>query len=109
MNILYDPEVNIPSMPLLAKDFESDVDFCLRLSYDSNCVARKTQVYSRRHLATCFKYCQTGSGKNACRFGMSQDLVPTSNIDKFGLIYLVRNHAWINLWNLAIASCICSN
>jgi hypothetical protein len=50
MNILYDPEVNIPSMPLLAKDFESDVDFCLRLSYDSNCVARKTQVYSRRML-----------------------------------------------------------
>jgi hypothetical protein len=26
-----------------------------------------------------------------------------------GIIYLSYNYAWVNLWNQAIASCICSN
>jgi hypothetical protein len=107
--IPHDPEVNIPSTPPSAKDFESDEDFHLRLSYDSNCVARKTQVHSKHHLATCFKYRQTGPGKNACRFGMPRELVPVSKIDECGLIHLARNHAWINPWNPAIASCVRSN
>jgi hypothetical protein len=55
-SILYNPELNIVSTPPSAKDFESDNDFHLRLLYDSNCVARKTQVYSKHHLAICFKY-----------------------------------------------------
>lgn len=96
VSIPHDPEVNLPSMPPSATDFESDDDFHLRLSHDSNCVARKMQVHSKHHLATCFKYRQTGSRKNVCRYGMPRDLVPTSNIDDFGLIHLARNHAWIN-------------
>lgn len=35
-SIPHDPEVNLPSMPPSAKDFESDDDFHLRLSHDSN-------------------------------------------------------------------------
>ncbi|OKO94694.1 ATP-dependent DNA helicase pfh1 [Penicillium subrubescens] len=108
-SILHDPEVNLPSISPSATDNESDNDFHLRLSIDSNCVARKMQVHSKNHLATCFKYRKTASGKNACRFGMPRDLVPTSYIDKFGLIHLARNHAWINPWNPAIASCVRSN
>lgn len=108
-SIPHDPEVNLPTVPPSAKDVESDDDFHLRLSHDSNCVARKMQVHSRNHLATCFKYRQTGSRKNACRFGMPRDLVPASKIDEFGLIHLARNHAWINPWNPAIASCVRSN
>lgn len=108
-SIPHDPEVNIPCTQPSAKDFESDEDFHLRLSHDSNCVARKTQVHSKHHLATCFKYRQTGPGKNACRFGMPRDLVPVPKIDEFGLIHLARNHAWINPWNPAIASCVRSN
>ncbi|KAJ5364729.1 uncharacterized protein N7496_010442 [Penicillium cataractarum] len=54
--ILHDPKVNIPSTPLSAQDFESDNDFHLRLSYNSNYIARKTQVHSKHHLATYFKY-----------------------------------------------------
>jgi hypothetical protein len=108
-SILHNPEVTIPSMPPSAKDFESDDDFHLRLSYDSSCVARKTQVHSKHHLATRFKYSQTGPGKNICRFGMPRDLVPVSKIDECGLIHLARNHAWINPGNPAIASCVRSN
>jgi hypothetical protein len=108
-SIQHDPKVNLPNMPPSAKDLESDDDFHLRLSHDSNCVARRTQVHYNRHLATCFKYRQTGSRKHACRFGMPRDLVPTSTIDEFGLIQLARNHAWINPWNPAIASCVRSN
>jgi hypothetical protein len=40
---------------------------------------------------------------------MPRDPVPTSTIDEFGLIHLARNHAWINPWNPAIASCVRSN
>ena len=108
-SIPHDPEVNLPSMPPSANDTESDSDFQLRLSYDSNCVARTKQVHSRHHLATCFKYRQTGSGKNTCRFGMPRDLVPSSRVDDLGVIHLARNHAWINPWNPAIASCVRSN
>ncbi|KAF9884384.1 hypothetical protein FE257_001840 [Aspergillus nanangensis] len=102
-SIPHDSEVNIPSTPPSAEDFQSDDGFHVRLSYDSNCVARKTQLHSKNHLATCFKYRQTGAGKNACRFGMPRDLLPLSKIDEFGLIHLARNHAWINPWNPTIA------
>ena len=40
---------------------------------------------------------------------MPRDLVPTSKIDGFGLIHIARNHAWINPWNPAVASCVRSN
>lgn len=108
-SIPHDTEVSIPSTAPSTKDFESDDDFRLRLSHDSNYVAHKTQVHSKRHLATCFKYRKTGPGKNTCRFGMPRDLVPVSKVDDFGLINLARNHAWINPWNPAIASCVRSN
>ena len=80
--ILHDPEVNVPGMPPSAEDFESTDNIHLRLPYDSNCVARETQVHSKHHPATCFKYRPPGPGKNAYRFGMPRDLVPISKIDE---------------------------
>jgi hypothetical protein len=67
------------------------------------------QRHSKKHTATCFKSRQRGSGKNACRFGMPRDLVPSSTVDEFGIVHLARNDPWIIPWNPAIASCIRSN
>ncbi|KAH6954100.1 hypothetical protein BKA56DRAFT_236176 [Ilyonectria sp. MPI-CAGE-AT-0026] len=108
-SIPLDPEVSLPSVAPSTKELESDDDYHLKLSHDSNSVAGRKQLHSRNHLSTCFKYRQTGSGKNTCRFGMPRDLVPTSRVDEFGLIHLARNHGWINPWNPAIASCVRSN
>ncbi|KAJ5742359.1 uncharacterized protein N7511_011545 [Penicillium nucicola] len=108
-DVPYNPEVSLPSTPPSAKERETDAEFFLGLSYDSNAVARRTQMHSRHHLSTCFKYRQRGSGKETCRFGMPRDLLPVSKVDEFGLIHLARNHAWTNPWNPAIASCLRSN
>lgn len=108
-SVPYDPGVSLPTTPPSAKERETDPEFFLRLSDDSNSVARRTQIHSKHHLSTCFKYRQRGSGKEACRFGMPRDLVPASRVDEFGLIHLTRNHAWTNPWNPAIASCLRSN
>jgi hypothetical protein len=107
--IPHDPEINLPSTPPSTKLLESDAEFFLRLSYDSNSVAQKTQIHSKHHLSSCFKYRQRGSGKDACRFGMPRDLVSASRVDEFGIIHLARNHPWTNPWNPAIASCLRSN
>ncbi|KAJ5111789.1 hypothetical protein NUU61_001419 [Penicillium alfredii] len=107
--IPHDPEVNLPSTPPSAKEMETDTEFFLRLWSDSNSVAKTTQIHSKHHLSTCFKYRQRGSGKDACRFGMPRDLIPISKVDDFGLIQLARNHPWTNPWNPAIASCVRSN
>ena len=40
---------------------------------------------------------------------MPRDLFPVTKIDECGMIYLARNHAWINPWNPAIASSVRSN
>ncbi|KAE8155906.1 hypothetical protein BDV40DRAFT_306572 [Aspergillus tamarii] len=96
-------------MPPPGKERESDGDFHLRLSHDSNSLACKKQIHSRNNFFTCFKYWQIRSSKNTCRFGMPRDLVPTSNVDEYGFIHLARNHTWKNPWNPAIASCIRSN
>lgn len=104
-----DAETNPPSNPPSAKESESDDSFLTRLHYDSNAVARKKQMHSRQHLATCFKYRQSGAGKNICRFGMPRALVPLSMVDELGIIHLARNHPWVNPWNPAIASCVRSN
>ena len=101
--------VNLPSMPNSENNADSDTEFYERLLQDGNSVACTKQMHSKHHSATCFKYRQTGSGKNACRFGMPRDLVPESKIDELGIIHLARNHAWVNPWNPAIASCIRSN
>jgi Helitron helicase-like domain at N-terminus len=108
-SIPQDPDVDLPAMPPSAKERESDDGFLRRLASDSNAVARKKQVHSKRHLATCFKYQRSGLGKNACRFGMPRDLEPVSRVDGLGVVHLARNHGWINPWNPAIASCIRSN
>ena len=102
-------EIGPGCAPPSSKEQESDYEFYMRLAADSNAVASKAQVHSSKHNATCFKYRQKGQGKDACRFGMPQELVPNSYIDRFGVIHLLRNHAWINPWNCAIASCIRSN
>lgn len=103
-NNLDDPEMSLPSIPPSANDVESDAEFHQRLSHDSNCVARRKQVDSRHHSATCFKYRQRGIGKDSCRFGMPRDLVSEAKVDELGVIHLARNHSWINPWNPAIAS-----
>src|SRR6266850_4394699 len=96
-------------VPPSANDLETDRDFQLRLSADSNAVASKKQIHSSAHTTTCFKYGRSGSGKRSCRFGMPRDLVPASNIDDLGVVHLARNHGWVNPWNPAIATCIRSN
>jgi hypothetical protein len=83
---------------------ETDEEFHVRLSINSNAVACKKQVHSSNYNATCFRYSQKGQGKDACRFGMSQDLLPRSKVDDLGVIHLAQNHGWVNLWNLAIAN-----
>ena len=108
-SVPYDPEVSLPSTPPSAKERETDAEFFLGLSYDSNAVARRTQTHSRHHLSTCFKYRQRGSGKETCRFGVPRGLFPVYKVDEFGLIHLARNHAWTNPWNPAIASYVRSN
>ena len=40
---------------------------------------------------------------------MPRDLVPSPRVDQVGVIHLARNHAWINPWNPALASCLRSN
>jgi hypothetical protein len=40
---------------------------------------------------------------------MPRDIVEASKIGENGVIQLARNHAWVNLWNLAIGSCIWLN
>ena len=104
-----DPEADLPSMPPSANNAESDSDFLLKLSHDSMCVARKKQMHSTNHSATCFKYRQRRSGKDTCRFGMPRDLLSESKVDDLGIIHLTRNNGWVNSWNPAIASCIRSN
>lgn len=88
---------------------EPDSEFVEKLFLDSNAVARTRQLHSKRHSATCFKYRRRGSASSSCRFGMPRDLLDASKIDKYGIVYLARNHAWVNPWNPSIASYIRSN
>ncbi|KAJ5195491.1 uncharacterized protein N7498_008929 [Penicillium cinerascens] len=104
-----DPEVNLPLTCPSACDPELDHEFYFRLANDSNLIARSKLVHSKNHFATCFKYRPTDRAKNTCRFGMPREIVPSSEIDDLGVIYLARNHPWINPWNPAIASCLRSN
>ncbi|KAJ5100152.1 hypothetical protein N7532_007153 [Penicillium argentinense] len=98
-----DPDSNRPPMPPSARGAEPDEVFFARLADDSGAVARKKQLHSKYHLSTCFKYQRSGSGKSSCRFGMPRELVPTSTVDEFGIIHLVRSHPWVNPWNPALS------
>jgi hypothetical protein len=109
LDINGNPDIDLAFKPPSAKDLETDHDFHVRLSADSNAVAWKKQLHSSNHTATCFKYNQPSVGKGTCRFGMPRDLVPHSKVDEFGVIHLARNHGWVNPWNPAIATCIRSN
>ncbi|KAK4936123.1 hypothetical protein LTR66_015377, partial [Elasticomyces elasticus] len=101
-SVPHDPEVNLPSTPPSAKERETDAEFFLSLSYDSNSVAHIIiQPASSTDNGAQVKVL-VGS---AC----PRDLVPTSKVDEVGLIHLARNHAWTNPWNPAIASCVRSN
>jgi hypothetical protein len=40
---------------------------------------------------------------------MPRDILERSRVDDYGIVHLARNHAWVNPWNPAIASCIRSN
>jgi hypothetical protein len=95
-----DTDANLPPS---TKDPETDHDFHVRLTADSNAVASKKQLH---YTATCFKYAQSSTGKKSCRFGMPRDL---TTVNEFGIVHLARNHGWINPWNPAIATCIRSN
>lgn len=57
---------------------DSDSEFNIKLSYNSNYVAHKKQVHSKQHSATCFKYRPRGSTTDTCRFGMPRDLISKS-------------------------------
>ena len=103
------PKLDLPNVPPSSKDLETDHEFHIKLSIDSNAVASSKQMHSPNHNATCFKYHQRGKGKGVCRFGMPRELLSTSKIDTLGVIHLARNHPWINPWNPAIASYIRSN
>ena len=88
---------------------ESDEEFHMKLTADSNAVARKVQLHSPNHNATCFKYHRRGQANDTCRFGMPRELAPDTYVDEFGVIHLARNNGWVNPWNPAIASCMRSN
>src|SRR5436190_4886377 len=102
-------DIGPTDLPPSSKCQESNNEFHVKLSADSNSVACKNQVHSKSHNATCFKYHQKGPGKGSCRFGMPWDLCSHSEVDKLGVIHLAQNHGWVNPWNPAIASCIHSN
>jgi hypothetical protein len=104
-----DPDTAASSIPPSANSPDTDTEFVQKLFQDANSVARTKQLHSKRHTATCFKYRNRPSGDRTCRFGMPHDLLHTSRVDEHGIIHLARNHAWINPWNPAIASCIRSN
>ena len=109
LNVDTPAEIDLLDTPPSTKCPETDDEFYVRLSADSNAVACKKQIHLPNHNATCFKYSRKGLGKDACRFGMPRDLLSTSKVDELGVIHLARNHGWINPWNSAIASCIRSN
>ena len=73
------------NMPPSSKGPDFDDEFHQMLAADSSAVARKTQIHSSNHTATCFKYRR---GKDACRFGMPRDLRPQSEVDDLGVIHL---------------------
>jgi hypothetical protein len=83
----------------------SDDGFYRELLNDSHTVASKTQIHSRNHNATCFKY----GNKTKCRFGMPRELVPMSNVDDFGVVHVKRTNGWVTSYNPAITTCIRSN
>src|SRR5438045_337225 len=103
------PDIGPTDIPPSSTSQESDYEFHIKLSADSNSVACKNQVHSKNHNTTYFKYSQTEPGKHSCRFNMPWDLRSHSEVDELGVIHLARNHAWVNPWNPAIASCIRSN
>ncbi|CRG92819.1 hypothetical protein PISL3812_09888 [Talaromyces islandicus] len=102
-SIPHDAEVNLPTTGPLACDSQSDHDYHLTLTHDSNLVARSKQMHSKNHFATCLKYRVNNRARHSCRFGMPRELVPSSKVDDLGVIHLARNHPWINPWNPAIA------
>lgn len=83
---------------------QSDREFMQNLFYDSNSVTRSKQLYSTYYTATCFKYRHSGLENNSYRFSMPRDLLESSQVDEYSIVYLVRNHAWVNPWNPSIAS-----
>ena len=103
------PTATLPTAGPSALNDESDLNFNFKLSCDSNLVASKKQMHSKKHSATCFKYQRSASKKKTCRFDMPRELIPESTVDKIGVIHLARNNAWINSWNPAFASCLRSN
>ena len=101
-------EAALANVPPSSRREEPDQEFDIKLTADSHAVARKVQLHSPNHNATCFKYKQKGQ-EDTCRFGMPRELVPESYADEYGVIRLARNNGWVNPWNRAIASCIRSN
>ncbi|KAJ6142982.1 hypothetical protein N7471_002435 [Penicillium samsonianum] len=89
------PNTVISRVAPLTSAVESDMKFIEKIFYDSNSVA-----------PTYFKYSGRLSAKNNCRFSMPRDLIKVSRVNNFGIVHLTRNNAWVNPWNLFIASCI---
>lgn len=49
-------EVNLPPMPPSTRDMQSDDEFYIRRTYDSNLVAQQKQTHSKHHFSTCFNH-----------------------------------------------------
>ena len=99
-------DTNLPlRVDTFSKIDDSDDSFHSKLTADSNAVASKVQIHSSSHSSTCFKY----GRKNSCRFNMPRKLVPTSYVDKYGVIHIARHNEWVVPWNPAITTCLRSN
>jgi hypothetical protein len=86
---------------------EGDKEFMHQLHCDSNAVASKRQMHSRKHNQTCFKYAKNGNRE--CRFLFPRKLVATTHVDSYGVVQLERNNQWITPWNPSLSSVLRSN
>ena len=94
------PQPNAPSASL----DESDSSFALKLDADLNAVAKRFQMHSSTHNATCYKYGAAAIGQ--CRFDFPRPMNKQTKITAQGNIEVFRNNVWVNPWCPAIASLI---
>jgi hypothetical protein len=72
-----------------------DPDFELLFSRAVFHIVRVRQIHSRKHTPTCFKY-----RSKKCRFRFPRNIVLTTTFDPTtGVIYLKRNHPYLNNYN----------
>ena len=100
-------ELGVRLLPPSANGPETDREFAHHLHLDSNVVASKCQIHSKKHNQTCFKYAKNGD--RHCRFLFPRPLVASTHVDSHGVIQLERNNQWVTPWNPSLASVLRSN